>query len=48
LAGSQTGPGAAITGSSRGCRHAFYEMNEARWPNLKTLLESDPRLQFGA
>jgi hypothetical protein len=27
--------------------HAFYEMNEARWPNLKALLESDPRLQFG-
>ena len=26
--------------------HAFYEMNEARWPNLKALLESDPRLQF--
>jgi len=27
--------------------HAFYEMNEARWPNLKSLLETDPRLQFG-
>ena len=27
--------------------HAFYEMNEARWPNLKTLLEKEPRLQFG-
>ena len=27
--------------------HAFYEMNEARWSNLKALLESDPRLQFG-
>ena len=27
--------------------HAFYEMNEARWPNLKTMLETDPRLQFG-
>ena len=27
--------------------HAFYEMNEARWPNLKTMLENDPRLQFG-
>jgi hypothetical protein len=27
--------------------HAFYEMNEARWPNLKTLLETEPRLQFG-
>jgi hypothetical protein len=26
--------------------HAFYEMNEARWPNLKTLLETEPRLQF--
>ncbi len=26
--------------------HAFYEMNEARWPNLKTILETDPRLQF--
>src|SRR5437762_1845343 len=27
--------------------HAFYEMNGARWPNLKALLESEPRLQFG-
>jgi len=26
--------------------HAFYEMNEARWPNLKALLETNPRLQF--
>ncbi|HYT60443.1 MAG TPA: hypothetical protein VEL06_09745 [Haliangiales bacterium] len=28
--------------------HAFYEMNEARWPNLKALLETEPRLQFGS
>ncbi len=27
--------------------HAFYEMNEARWPNLRVMLESDPRLQLG-
>jgi len=27
--------------------HAFYEMNEARWPNLKAMLETEPRLQFG-
>lgn len=27
--------------------HAFNDMNEANWPNLKTLLESDPRLQLG-
>jgi len=27
--------------------HAFYEMNEARWPNLKSLLETEPRLQLG-
>jgi len=27
--------------------HAFYEMNQARWPNLKALLETEPRLQFG-
>jgi len=26
--------------------HAFYEMNESRWPNLRALLEADPRLQF--
>ena len=26
--------------------HAFYEMNETRWLNLKSLLETDPRLQF--
>jgi hypothetical protein len=28
--------------------HAFYQMNEARWPNLKTMLETDPRLQFSS
>lgn len=28
--------------------HAFYEMNEARWANLKSLLETEPRLQLGA
>jgi len=27
--------------------HAFYEMNEAHWPNLKALLENDTRLQLG-
>jgi hypothetical protein len=26
---------------------AFNEMNEANWPNLKAMLESDPRLQLG-
>lgn len=28
--------------------NAFYSMNDVSWPNLKSLLESDPRLQFGA
>jgi hypothetical protein len=28
--------------------NAFNDMNEASWPNLKTLLESDSRLQLGA
>lgn len=28
--------------------NAFNEMNEANWPNLKALLESDTRLQLGA
>jgi hypothetical protein len=28
--------------------HAFNDMNEANWPNLKSLLETDPRLQLGA
>ena len=28
--------------------HAFNDMNEASWPNLKTLLESDARLQLGS
>ncbi|HEY3762563.1 MAG TPA: hypothetical protein VGN23_12530 [Verrucomicrobiae bacterium] len=28
--------------------HAFNDMNEANWPNLKTMLESDKRLQLGA
>jgi hypothetical protein len=23
-------------------------MNEANWPNLKTMLDSDPRLQLGS
>ena len=27
--------------------NAFYSMNEVSWLNLKTLLESEPRLQFG-
>ncbi len=28
--------------------HAFSEMNKVGWPALKTMLESDPRLQLGA
>jgi hypothetical protein len=28
--------------------NAFNDMNEAKWANLKTLLESDKRLQLGA
>jgi hypothetical protein len=28
--------------------NAFNDMNEANWPNLKTLLENDARLQLGA
>jgi hypothetical protein len=28
--------------------NAFNAMNEANWPNLKTLLEGDTRLQLGA
>jgi hypothetical protein len=27
--------------------NAFNEMNQANWPNLKTMLESDPKLQLG-
>jgi hypothetical protein len=27
--------------------HAFNDMNEANWANLKTMLESDARLQLG-
>jgi hypothetical protein len=27
---------------------AFNDMNEANWPNLKTMLETDPRLQIGS
>jgi hypothetical protein len=27
--------------------HAFHQMNETRWPNLRSLLETDPRVQFG-
>jgi hypothetical protein len=28
--------------------HAFNDMNEVEWPGLKTMLDSDPRLQLGA
>ncbi|MGA2280469.1 MAG: hypothetical protein ABSG80_09230 [Verrucomicrobiota bacterium] len=28
--------------------NAFNDMNEANWANLKSILESDPRLQLGA
>jgi len=28
--------------------HAFNDMNEANWQNLKTMLDSDPRLQLGS
>ena len=28
--------------------NAFNDMNEAHWDNLKTMLESEPRLQLGA
>jgi hypothetical protein len=28
--------------------NAFNDMNEANWPNLKAILESDSRLQLGA
>ena len=27
--------------------HAFQEMNEVDWPNLKTILETDKRLELG-
>ncbi|HVV01708.1 MAG TPA: hypothetical protein VHH88_10130, partial [Verrucomicrobiae bacterium] len=27
--------------------NAFNDMNEVNWPNLKTMLESDSRLQLG-
>ena len=27
--------------------HAFNDMNDAEWPNLKSMLETDPRLQVG-
>jgi len=27
--------------------HAFSDMNEVEWPALKTMLDSDPRLQLG-
>jgi hypothetical protein len=27
--------------------HAFNDMNEVDWPSLKTMLDSDPRLQLG-
>jgi len=34
----------------KSCRYlnAFNDMNEASWTNLKSLLESDARLQLGA
>jgi len=27
--------------------HAFYDMNEANWPNLQKLLDEDVRLMLG-
>ena len=27
--------------------NAFYTMNDVRWPNLESVLKTDPRLQFG-
>jgi hypothetical protein len=27
--------------------NAFYTMNEVQWPNLETMLKTEPRLQFG-
>jgi hypothetical protein len=27
--------------------NAFYTMNDVRWPNLESMLKTDPRLQFG-
>jgi hypothetical protein len=27
--------------------NAFHDMNETNWPNLKAMLEADPRLQLG-
>jgi len=27
--------------------HAFYTMNDIRWPNLEAMLKTEPRLQFG-
>jgi hypothetical protein len=27
--------------------NAFYSMNDVSWPNLKSLLENEPRFQFG-
>jgi hypothetical protein len=27
--------------------HAFKDMNQVEWPNLKTFLDADPRLQLG-
>jgi len=27
--------------------NAFYTMNDVRWPNLESMLKTEPRLQFG-
>jgi hypothetical protein len=27
--------------------NAFYTMNEVQWPNLESMLRTEPRLQFG-
>ena len=27
--------------------NAFYTMNDVHWPNLESMLKTDPRLQFG-
>jgi hypothetical protein len=27
--------------------NAFYSMNDVRWPNLESMLQNEPKLQFG-
>ena len=47
IAEMRTGEGKTLMSTLAVYLNAFYSMNDVSWLNLKSLLEADPRLQFG-